>query len=71
MIVTFSIFNDDGYLDDVTASLKNIWKYTTKMYLLSLRLFTRISVSFVAFFGFDLCNSLIMSSFSNTEKKNW
>ena len=38
---------------------------------MSLRSFTGISVSWVAFLGFSSCNSIIMSSFSTTEKKNW
>ena len=50
---------------------KNIWKYPTKKYLLSLRIFTCMSVSWVTFFRFNFCNSLIMFSFSTTGKKNW
>ena len=50
---------------------KNIWKYPAKKYLLSLRIFTCMSVSWVTFFRFNFCNSLIMFSFLTTGKINW
>ena len=43
--LTFAILKDYGNLDHVIASFKSIWKYPAKKSLLSLRIFTGISVS--------------------------
>ena len=68
-VLIFAVYKDDRNLDDVIASLKNIWKYPAKKSLLSVRIFTAISVSWVTFFGFNFCNSLIIFSFSTAEGK--
>ena len=68
-VLIFAVYKDDRNLDDVIASLKNIWKYPAKKSLLSVRIFTAISVSWVTFFGFNFCNSLIIFSFSTTGGK--
>ena len=65
-----TIFSDEGNLDDVIVSLKKIWRYTTKKYLLSLRNFIGRSISWGAFFGFNLSNYYIISFFSTKIKKN-
>ena len=58
----FAIFKDDGNLDGVIASL-NIIKYPAKTSLLSLRIFTGISVFWIVFILFNLCNSLVIIFF--------
>ena len=50
-------------LGDVIASLKKTWRYPAKTLLLSLKIFTGISVSWVVFVGLIFINSSLYLPF--------